>query len=149
MKPIFTFPQPRRRLAEQSFHLKDRKTCPNKRSHRSWLNCRSVEGGWRISSRACAGGCSVRRKVPSTGNIPVHVCTSATGRVCTAWPRKGHDIMSCCPLVAEHFETECVFLCPQTWTTKEGHENQVGIFHTSKYAICWGTGPAPMSSRVL
>src|SRR5277367_917130 len=34
MKPIFTFPQPRRRLAEQSFHLKDRKTCPNKRSHR-------------------------------------------------------------------------------------------------------------------
>jgi hypothetical protein len=25
MKPIFTFPQPRRRLAEQSFHLKDRK----------------------------------------------------------------------------------------------------------------------------
>src|SRR5271170_1175236 len=39
MKPIFTFPQPRRRLAEQSFHLKDRKTCPNKRSHR---NRRSV-----------------------------------------------------------------------------------------------------------
>src|SRR5271169_3739554 len=35
MKPIFTFPQPRRRLAEQSFHLKDRKTCPNKRSHRT------------------------------------------------------------------------------------------------------------------
>ena len=38
MKPIFTFPQPRRRLAEQSFHLKDRKTCPNKRSHRSPLS---------------------------------------------------------------------------------------------------------------
>jgi integrase len=35
MKPIFTFPPPRRRLAEQSFHLKDRKTCPNKRSHRT------------------------------------------------------------------------------------------------------------------
>ena len=33
MKPIFTFPQPRR-LAEQFFHLKTRITCPNKRSHR-------------------------------------------------------------------------------------------------------------------
>src|SRR5277367_5016907 len=44
MKPIFTFPQPRRRLAEQSFHLKDRKTCPNKRSHRTdrlpTVNCK-------------------------------------------------------------------------------------------------------------
>jgi hypothetical protein len=85
-------------------------------------------GGWRISSRACAGGCSVRRKVPSTGNIPVHVCTSATGRVCTAWPRKGHDIMSCCPLVAEHFETECVFLCPQTWTTKRATRIRLAYF---------------------
>jgi hypothetical protein len=35
MKPIFTFPQPRRRLAEQFFHLKTEKNCPNKRSHRS------------------------------------------------------------------------------------------------------------------
>src|SRR5579862_4883758 len=35
MKPIFTFPPPRRRLAEQFFPLKNRKTCPNKRSHRS------------------------------------------------------------------------------------------------------------------
>ena len=34
MKPIFTFPQPRRRLAEQFFHLKTRNTCPNNRSHR-------------------------------------------------------------------------------------------------------------------
>ena len=38
MKPIFTFPPPRRRLAEQFFHLKTRNTCPNKRSHRNeWM----------------------------------------------------------------------------------------------------------------
>jgi hypothetical protein len=32
MKPIFTFPPPRR-LAEQFFHLRTRKTCPNNRDH--------------------------------------------------------------------------------------------------------------------
>src|SRR5277367_4613885 len=45
MKPIFTFPQPRRRLAEQSFHLKDRKTCPNKRSHRTLRRCVAMFSG--------------------------------------------------------------------------------------------------------
>jgi hypothetical protein len=33
MQPIFTFPPPRRQLAEQLFHLETRKNCPNNRSH--------------------------------------------------------------------------------------------------------------------
>src|ERR1035441_4502203 len=34
MKPIFTFPPPRRRT-EQGFHLRTRKNCPNNRDHRT------------------------------------------------------------------------------------------------------------------
>jgi hypothetical protein len=74
MKPIFTFPQPRRRLAEQSFHLKDRKTCPNKRSHRTVPICKAELPELVTSSTERKGAEVVIRVVLDTLPVPDDQC---------------------------------------------------------------------------
>jgi hypothetical protein len=79
MKPIFTFPQPRRRLAEQSFHLKDRKTCPNKQSHR---NPRGADRPYSLGA-AQAAMCAlatVENSTSSPGRVAGTGSAYATGR---------------------------------------------------------------------
>jgi hypothetical protein len=66
MKPIFTFPPPRRRT-EQFFHLRTRKTCPNYRDHLNSPTTVTVDGSGNLYFADYGG--EVRKVDASTGYI--------------------------------------------------------------------------------